>query len=60
MIRGDIKPEGLKEVLSAERLKELTAKDKEAKTSLPFTVVRVDVPELISDLEQAAFSSKAR
>ena len=39
VIRGDIKPEGLKEVLSAERLKELNEKDKESKTPLPFTVV---------------------
>ena len=29
VIRGDIKPEGLKEVLSAEHLKELNEKDKE-------------------------------
>ena len=58
VIRGEIKPEGLKEVLSAERLKELTEKDKEAKTSLPFTVVRVDDPELISDLEQAGVQFK--
>ena len=34
VIRGDIKPEGIKEVLSAERLKELNEKDKEAKTAL--------------------------
>src|SRR5262245_13873911 len=53
VIRGDIKPEGLKEVLSPERLKELNEKDKEAKTPLPFTVVRVDDPELTRDLEQA-------
>ena len=58
VIRGEIKPEGIKEVLSAERLKELTEKDKEAKTSLPFTVVRVDDPELISDLEQAGVQFK--
>ena len=53
VIRGDIKPEGLKEVLSPERLKELNEKDKEAMTPLPFTVVRVDDPELTRDLEQA-------
>src|SRR5262245_4673249 len=58
VIRGDIKPEGLKEVLSAERLKELNEKDKEAKTPLPFTVVRVDDPELTSDLEQAGVQFK--
>src|SRR5262245_45550381 len=53
VIRGDSKTEGLKEVLSPERLKELNEKDKEAKTPLPFTVVRVDDPELTRDLEQA-------
>jgi len=58
VIRGDIKPEGIKEVLSAERLKELNEKDKEAKTPLPFTVVRVDDPELTSDLEQAGVQFK--
>src|SRR5499425_2355932 len=58
VIRGDIKPEGLKEVLSAERLKELNEKDKESKTPLPFTVVRVDDPELTSNLEQAGVQFK--
>jgi cell division protease FtsH len=58
VIRGEIKPEGLKEVLTAERLKQLTEKDKEAKTPLPFTVVRVDDPELIADLEQAGVPFK--
>jgi len=58
VIRGDIKPEGIKEVLSAERLKELNEKDKEAKTPLSFTVVRVDDPELTSDLEQAGVQFK--
>src|SRR5215475_5109318 len=58
VIRGDIKPEGQKEVLSAERLKELKQKDKEVKTPLPFTVVRVDDPELTSDLEQAGVQFK--
>src|SRR5215813_5380401 len=58
VIRGDIKPEGIEEVLSAERLKELKEKDKEAKTPLPFTVVRVDDPELTSDLEQAGVQFK--
>jgi cell division protease FtsH len=57
-IRGEIKPEGLKEVLSAERLKELNEKDKEAKTPLPFMVVRVEDPELISDLEKGGVQFK--
>jgi hypothetical protein len=33
-------------------LKALNEQNKEAKTSLPFTVVRVEDPELISDLEK--------
>jgi cell division protease FtsH len=51
-IRGEIKPEGLNEVLPAERLKAWNEQNKEAKTPLPFTVVRVEDPELISDLEK--------
>jgi cell division protease FtsH len=57
-IRGEIKPEGLKEVLPPERLKALNEQSKEAKTPLPFTVVRVEDPELISDLEQAGVEFK--
>jgi hypothetical protein len=33
-------------------LKALNEQNKEAKTSLPFTVARVEDPELISDLEK--------
>jgi hypothetical protein len=40
IIRAKSKQEGLKEVLPAERLKALNEQNKEAKTSLPFTVVR--------------------
>ena len=58
IIHGEIKPEGLKEVLSAERLKELNEKDKEAKTPLSFAVVRVDDPQLISDLEKGGVQFK--
>ena len=58
IIRGEIKPEGLKEVLPADRLKALNEQNKEAKTSLPFTVVRVEDPELISDLEKGGVPFK--
>jgi cell division protease FtsH len=58
IIRGEIKPEGVKEVLPAERLKALNEQNKEAKTSLPFTVVRVEDPELISDLEKGGVQFK--
>ena len=37
----------------------MNEKDKEAKTSLPFMVVRVDDPELTSDLEQAGVQFKS-
>ena len=58
IIRGEIKPEGLKEVLPAEHLKALNEQNKEAKTSFPFTVVRVEDPELISDLEKGGVQFK--
>ena len=58
IIRGEIKPEGLKEVLPAEHLKALNEQNKEAKTSLPFMVVRVEDPELISDLEKGGVQFK--
>jgi cell division protease FtsH len=58
VIRGEIKPEGLKKVLPAKRLKALNEQNKEAKTSLPFTVVRVEDPELISDLEKGGVQFK--
>ncbi len=58
VIHGEIKPEGIKEVLSADRLKSLKGEGKKAKTPLPFTVVRVEDPELISDLEKGGVPFK--
>jgi cell division protease FtsH len=53
IIRGEIKPEGVKEVLSAEQLKARGDGTKEDKTALPFVTVRIEDPELVSDLEAA-------
>ena len=52
-VRGEIKPEGVKEVLSAEQLKARPAGNKEDKTPLPFITVRIDDPDLVTDLEEA-------
>ncbi len=53
MIRGTIKGEGLKEVLEADKLKELDAETKEGKKGYPFVVVRVEDPNLAAELDQA-------
>jgi cell division protease FtsH len=53
VIRGEIKPEGVKEVLSAEQLKAGGDGIKEDKTALPFVTVRIEDPELVNDLEAA-------
>ena len=53
-VRGEIKPEGVKEVLSAEQLKGRPAENnKEDKTPLTFITVRIDDPDLVTDLEEA-------
>ena len=53
-VRGEIKPEGVKEVLSAEQLKARQAENnKEDKTPLTFITVRIDDPDLVTDLEEA-------
>src|SRR5574341_1644249 len=49
-ITGQIKPEGLKEVFSEDKLKQLA---EGAKKSLPFFVVRGDDPRLTAELEEA-------
>src|SRR5574341_1499981 len=49
-ITGQIKPEGLKEVFSEDKLKQLA---EGAKKSLPFCVVPVDDPRLTAELEEA-------
>ena len=51
-IRGEIKPEGIKEALAPDRLKTFGDEYKSGKKSLPFLTVRVDDPDLIADLEK--------
>jgi cell division protease FtsH len=52
-IRGDIKPEGVKEALPPERLKVLGDQYNNSKKPLPFFTVRVEDPNLIADLEKS-------
>jgi cell division protease FtsH len=52
-IRGEIKPEGIKEALAPERLKSLGDEYKNSKKPLPFLTVRVEDQNLIADLEKA-------
>jgi cell division protease FtsH len=57
-IRGEIKPEGIKEAVSPERLKTLGDEIKSGKKSLPIVVVRVEDPELVTDLEKGGVTFK--
>jgi cell division protease FtsH len=57
-IRGEIKPEGIKEAISPERLKTLSDEIQNGKKPLPFVVVRVEDPELVSDLEKGGVAFK--
>ena len=54
-IAGSIKVEGIKEIFSPEKLKELREK---AKRPLPFVVVRVEDVRMTEELEQAGISFK--
>jgi cell division protease FtsH len=58
IIRGEIKPEGVKEVLSAEQLKARGDATKEDKTALPFVTVRIEDSDLIDELEAAGVPFK--
>jgi cell division protease FtsH len=49
-LRGNIKPEGLKQIFPEEKLKELKY---DPKIGYPFRAVRVEDPELIAELEKA-------
>jgi cell division protease FtsH len=49
-IRGNIKPEGMKQVFSEEKLKQIGY---DGKGTYPFTVVRVEDPALTAELEAA-------
>jgi cell division protease FtsH len=57
-IRGNIKPEGIKEVLSPEELKSWGEEIKSGKKPLPFVSVRVEDPELVPELEKAGIPFK--
>ena len=57
-IRGDIKPEGAREILSPDRLKTKGTEDGEAKVALPFVTVRVEDPDLAAELEAAGVPFK--
>ncbi len=57
-IRGEIKTEGIKEVVSAERLPSLGREVQEGKKAFPFVVVRVEDSELVSELEAAGIPFK--
>ena len=55
-IHGEIKPEGVKEILPPEKLKAWSAND--AKKNLPFITVRVEDRDLVTDLESAGVAFK--
>ncbi|HXG52818.1 MAG TPA: ATP-dependent zinc metalloprotease FtsH [candidate division Zixibacteria bacterium] len=48
-IRGNLKAEGLKQVFTEEKISQLT---RDGKTVFPFTVVRVEDPDLTRELEE--------
>jgi cell division protease FtsH len=52
-IRGEIKPEGVNEVLSPEQLKSRREAGKQDKSALPFVTVRIEDPDLAAELETA-------
>jgi cell division protease FtsH len=52
-IRGNIKAEGMKQVLSEQKLKEIRYA---AESTYPFAVVRIDDPGLAAELEKAGIS----
>jgi cell division protease FtsH len=57
-IHGEIKPDGIREAVSAERLKTLGDKLTDGKRTLPFVAVRVEDPELVADLERSGIPFK--
>jgi cell division protease FtsH len=57
-IRGDIKPEGIKEAVSAERFNALSDEFKQGKKPLPFLTVRVNDPDLVDELESTGIPFK--
>ncbi|HWO43526.1 MAG TPA: ATP-dependent zinc metalloprotease FtsH [Candidatus Eisenbacteria bacterium] len=57
-VRGQIKPEAIKQVVPPERLKSLDEEFRDGKKPLPFVTVRVEDPELIKDLEASGIPFK--
>ncbi len=57
-IHGEIKPEGVKQALPPERLKVWEGKLKDSKQGVPFVTIRVEDPELATDLEHAGINFK--
>jgi len=57
-IHGEIKPEGVKQALPPERLKVWEGKLKDSKQGVPFVTIRVEDPELVTDLERAGINFK--
>jgi hypothetical protein len=55
-IEGNIKGEAVKEILSAEKLKDVPQDVKDGMKSYPFVAVRVDDPGLTAELEEARVS----
>jgi len=57
-IHGEIKPEGVNQALPPERLKVWEGKLKDSKQGVPFVTIRVEDPELVTDLERAGINFK--
>ena len=57
-IRGEIKPEGIREAFSLEQIQTWGDEIKTGKKALPFVTVRVDDSELVSELEKSGVAFK--
>ncbi len=57
-IQGNMRGEGVKEVLTAERLKEVPQEVRDGKQPYPFLAVRVEDPGLTAELEKAKIPFK--
>jgi cell division protease FtsH len=57
-LQGEMKGEGIKEIFTAEKLKNIPQDVREGKKSYPFLAVRVEDPGLTAELEQAKVSFK--
>ena len=57
-IRGEIRPEGIKEALPPERQRVWGDAQKDGKKTVPFVTVRVEDAELVADLERSGIAFK--